>query len=331
MRILLSQKSKDKLFGYLRIKNDCASLKELAEKMGINFGTLQNWLYKKDKYLPDKIIPEEIKQELERLDEKEDNWGKVEGGRKTYKILIDKYGLGEIRRRQSLGGKASIKNLTGKKQIPFVLDINNQKFLEFYGVLLGDGWLSHLRYKNKDIWLVGVSGDKRLDKELFYHLQGNIRELFDRTAGIRERKEENGMQMDFTHKMLIKALNEELGFPIGMKVDLEINRKIYSLGYEKMRHVIRGIFDTDGSFYFDKAPNGKPYPCICITMKAPRLIKQVYDMLIRQGFKARHDKHRQPIEQIVLKGRIQLKKWMSEIGSNNQRHLRKIALVAQPG
>ena len=137
--------------------------------------------------------------------------------------------------------------------------------------------------------------------------------------------------MDFTHKMLIRALNEELDFPIGLKIDLKIHGKVYSLGYDKMRHVIRGLFDTDGSFYLDKTPVGKPYPCICISMKAPKLIKQVYDMLIQEGFKVRLDKHRSPNEQIVLKGSIQLKKWMSEIGSNNQRHLRKTALVAQSG
>ena len=295
--------------------------------MGIHVSSLQKWFCGKNKYIPQSIIPPELVGKLGVIDEKEDNWGKVVGGKKTYKIILEKYGLGEFRKRQIAGGKVARK----MNEKEFIIDIDNPLFLEFYGALLGDGWLSHLIYKNKIIWLIGVSGDKRLDKEFLSYLKENIKKLFNRSASIKERNDSNGMELDFSHKMLIKALNEKLDFPIGKKIGLRIHDKVYQLGYDKMKHVIRGIFDTDGSFYFDKTPVGKPYPCISITMYSPKVMEYVYKMLINQGFKAYLDKNHLPRMEIKLKGAKQLKKWMAEIGSKNLRHLNKIARVAQLG
>lgn len=330
MRVLLTIDSRKKVSDYLKIKNNCDSIRILSKKINIPTSTLQHWFCGKNKYIPEQIIPAELINKLEVTDRKEDNWGQIKGGKKTYQTLVKKYGLEEIRRRQKNGGSASAK-IRIKNEKPFNLDIGNPLFLEFYGVLLGDGWLSRLKWKNKKIYLIGISGDKRLDKEFFLYLKKNISNLFNRSASIKERKDNNGMEMDFSHKMLIKALNEKLDFPIGLKIDLKINDEIYKSGFEKMKHVIRGIFDTDGSFYFDKTPVGRPYPCISITMFAPKLMNQVHNILINQGFKAYLNKTRPPRMEIRLKGSKQLKKWMSEIGSNNNRHLNKIALVAQPG
>jgi hypothetical protein len=74
-------------------------------------------------------------------------------------------------------------------------------------------------------------------------------------------------------------MNRGLNFPIGKKVNLKIHNKVYDGGFDKVKHVIRGILDTDGCIIIDKTPAGKPYPCISIKMKAPILIKQMADIL----------------------------------------------------
>lgn len=323
MRILLSKKDKLKLFTALKEKCSCDSMLMLSRKMNISLRTLQNWIYLEKRYIPESMIPEEIKNKIIVIDRQEDNWGKIKGGKKTYINIVEKYGSGEIKRRQSKGGKAAGKSRWSKEK-PFSINKNNNMFLEFYGVLLGDGWLSKLKYDGKDNWLIGISGDGKLDREFFIYLKKNIKELFNRAAYLKERPKYNSIELNFSHKMLIRALNENIGFPLGKKINLKIDEEVYNLGYEKVKQVIRGIFDTDGSFYLDKTSAGKPYPCICITMKAPILIKQIYDMLVKEGFKVYHNKHRSPNEQIILKGSKQLKKWMKEIGSSNPRHLRKI-------
>lgn len=328
MRFLLSKISKRELFLFLRKKYKCSSIQDLAKKMNLHNRTLQDWLYEEKRYVPEEIIPGEIKSHLEILDRKQDNWGQIQGGKKTYKILIKKYGLSEIKKRQIQGGLISRKISQINERNSFYLDTSNPLFLEFYGVLLGDGWMSKLNYKNKQIWLLGISGNRKLDKEFFLYLKKNVKELFNRKAYLKERPKTNSIELNFSHKILICFLNKELGFPIGKKVDLKIDEKLYSLGYDKVKYILRGIFDTDGSFYLDKDPNGKPYPCIAIHMKAPILINQIKEILLKEGFRVRHYKNKTPTEQIVLKGKIQLKKWMQEIGSSNPKHLNKIALVA---
>ena len=74
--------------------------------------------------------------------------GERKGGKKTYQILIKKYGIEEIRKRQSKGGKKAKANLIRNEE-EFKIDLNNPLFLEFYGVLLGDGWLSRLKWRKK--------------------------------------------------------------------------------------------------------------------------------------------------------------------------------------
>lgn len=332
MRLLLSKTSRKELFDFLIKINHCNSLKELSIKLKIPFKSVQNWRYYSYKYLPDKIVPDSIKEGLEILDKQEENWGKIKGGKKTYQIIIKKYGKEEIKRRQRNGGKASIKILRTKNiQKTINLDITNPLFLEFYGILLGDGWLSRLHYKNKVISLIGISGNAKKDREFFLYLKKNIRLLFDRSAYLKERPKYNSIELNFSHKQLLQKINEELGFPIGKKIDLEIHKKIYNMGYEKMKYVIRGILDTDGCVYFDKTPVGRPYPCINLTMKAPKLMKQIADMLLNQGFKLMLQNRTYHATQIILKGSKQLNKWKEEIGSSNPRNLDKLARVAQLG
>lgn len=327
MRILLTKDSRIKLFNYLLKKYNLGSYKELAQKMNVPFKTIQNWKYS-ECYLPEKLIPSEISSEISIIDKKEENWGKILGGKKTYQIILDKYGLEEIKKRQSNGGKNTSK-INNRLQNKLELDIENPIFLEFYGVLLGDGWMSKLNYRGKTINLIGISGNGKKDRDFFVYLKKNIAKLFERKAYLKERPKSNSIEINFCHKELLIKMHNELNFPIGQKIDLKIHDKIYNEGYEKMKHVIRGILDTDGCVYFDKTPAGKPYPCLNLTMKAPKLMHQVHDTLISQGFKATLQDRKTHAMQIILKGNKQLNKWINEIGSSNPRNLSKFALVAQ--
>ncbi len=331
MRVLLSISSKKILYNFLKIKYSCNSGRALAKNIKIPYGTIKNWFQDNRRYLPEEFIPKEISNRIEILDKQEENWGKIKGGRKTYQIILDRYGIEELKKRQSNGGKKTIQLLLKKrKEKPFSVNFENPLFLEFYGILLGDGWLSKLKYKNKIIYLIGISGNKNFDKEFHIYCKKNISLLFNRNPYLKELKNCNGRELLFGHKDLLTFLNEKLGFPIGLKKDLHLPKEILEQGFNSIKHIIRGIFDTDGCFYLDKTPANKPYPCISITMKEPLLMEQIYLLLIDQGFKVYHYKS-EKIEKLFLKGSIQLKKWLNEIGSSNPYKKNKMekALVAQ--
>jgi hypothetical protein len=324
MRILLSKQSKLKLLDILKQSYKCRSLIELAQKTKISKKTLETWFYT-NRYIPHSIIPDNIIQEIEILDKQEDNWGKVMGGKKTYLTIIKKYGFNEIKRRQSLGGINSKIKVNKINEDNFYIDLKDPLFLEFYGVLLGDGWLSNYKNNKKTYWLIGICGHSKLDRDFFFNLKKIIKELFNRNAYLKERPKYNAIELNFSHKNLLNYFKNELEFPIGKKIGLKISKKIYGLGYKKLKHVIRGIFDTDGCFYLDKTPAKKLYPCISIKMKSPTLIEQIKNILIEQGFRVIYKENCDGGQsKITLKGNKQISKWMKEIGSKNKRHLNKM-------
>ncbi|HRZ85796.1 MAG TPA: hypothetical protein P5277_03370 [Candidatus Paceibacterota bacterium] len=329
MRVLISKENKKILFDFLKKENNCNSLLELSKKLNVSKSRLDKYCYS-NCYLPINLIPQELYSSIVFLDKKTDNWGSVKGGRKTYKIIKGKYGDDEIIRRQKKGIKNS-SIIRKQKESSFIIDFENVKFLELYGALLGDGWLSIINHKEKKFYLVGLSGNLSKDKEYFIYLKKLIKDLLKREAYLKLRPKNNSVEINLGHKILIQKLNTQLGFPIGKKVNLQISNKIYNLEFNKTKYVIKGILDTDGCVYFDKTPAGKPYPCISISLKSPILIRQISSILLNQGYKVIHYMNKTGVEQLKLKGTKQLSKWINEIGSSNSRNLKNFALVAQSG
>jgi hypothetical protein len=319
MRMHLSPESKKRLFFLLKEKNKCKSIKELSKKLKIPKKTLQGWFYFKERTIPKEIIDKTILNEIKILHVSEKNWGQKKGGKKGYEAIIKKYGKERVKEINSKGGlKTAKKRLELEK--PLEINLSNPIFLELYGSLLGDGWLSNFVSKGKRVWIIGLCGHISLDKKYLIYCNNNFERIFGRRGNFQEKPKTNTLQVIFRHKLFLKYLNEELDFPIGKKKNLKIHQSIYKKGYKKVKYVIKGIFDTDGSFHLSKSKKN-PSPCISIHMKAPILIKQIGNILLKEGFKLSYSDHG---TQIQLKGRIQLNKWMSEVGSSNSKHLNKI-------
>jgi hypothetical protein len=320
MRFILSKESKKELLRLLKIKYDSKSLNELSKKINIPKETLNSWFYIKDRTLPDQIIPKDLLKKIKVEKRKENNWWRSKGGRVSYLNTINKYGVEEIKRRQSLGGKRGAKTKERIEKENFFIDIKDPLFLEFYGALLGDGWISKNNGKNK--WILGVCGNLSLDKEFILNIQRNIKKLFNREGYLSERPKNNVIQFVFGHRILFKFITEELNFPIGKKKNLRLDKKIINLGESSLSHVLRGIFDTDGSFFLGRNRKGVPYyPIISIHMNSPILIKQIGEILSKREFRVNYSDHGTMIR---LNGKEHLLKWMNEIGSSNKKHLDKI-------
>ncbi len=324
MRVLLSPSSKKFLCSELKRKYGCKTIRQLATRINIHFKTLDEWFYVKGRYIPmDFLKKEKINAEI--IDEKEDGWWRIKGGKAGHAKIIEKYGLKGLKKSQSLGGKkaAASKLLNARKT--FRINISDPDFLELYGALLGDGWISSPHARSN--WVVGVCGHRTLDREFIYSLKDKVKRLFNREGFFREQEKTNTLSFLFSHRLFVEFLSKDLNFPIGRKENLRLNRKILNLGFSKFRHVMRGIFDTDGTIYFTKSKNNI-YPHLAIHMNEPILINQLREILIGRGFMVNYSDHGKMIR---LNGREQLSKWMNEIGSSNPKHLKKIALVAQPG
>lgn len=327
MRVLISKAKKINLLNSLKNKYDTQNIEELSKKLKIKKKTLEGWIYVKERCIPFEFVFQHAPHM--EIEKKENNWGQILGGKIGHKKLIEKYGEEKVKIFNSRGGQKAA--LTKERRIiPLDFNLEDDSFLELYGALIGDGWLSSL--KKESMWALGLCGHLKLDRLYIEYLAKIVDHLLQRKGYFSERLKYNVIEFRFRHKQFFKFLTEELNFPMGKKENLIIHSKIFSLGYKKTRYVIRGIFDTDGSFYLEKNKKGiSNYPCLSIHMKEPLLLEQLFTLLKEEGFRVSFDRTN---NQIKLKGKEQLNKWLNEIGSSNPSKLNQMlknARVAQPG
>ena len=95
MRVLLTPKSKEILFNFLKEKYQVSNLVELAKKLQRPYKTINHWRYDYKKYLPDELT-KDCEIPLKIMDKQEDNWGTIKagklGGKKSAELLKKKLG-----------------------------------------------------------------------------------------------------------------------------------------------------------------------------------------------------------------------------------------------
>jgi hypothetical protein len=195
------------------------------------------------------------------------------------------------------------------------IDVNSSKFYEFYGILLGDGWLSHFHSKKsgKPFYWVGISGHMKDDLLYLYYVRDLIFSLFSKKVIFKFKNKENAVDIVFCSKQIISFLNHSFNFPVGKKLDLKIH-EIFIKNNLAMLYIIKGLMDTDGSIYLSEA-NGYSYPYIELHMNAPNLLDQVNDHFLKNGFKPQRRANR-----VILKSWKQVDKYVLLYGFNNSKH-----------
>lgn len=115
-----------------------------------------------------------------------------------------------------------------------------------------------------------------------------------------------------------------------LKKDLKIGNKLYNKvdipqwikGKRKYKTAcIRGLMDTDGSFYsYKNRVNGKVYNnfAICFTNYSIPLLKSLYNILKELKFEPSYSKWR-----VYLYRKKGIETYVSNIGSSNPKHLSK--------
>lgn len=141
-------------------------------------------------------------------------------------------------------------------------------------------------------------------------------------------------------KSFVKLLQTKFYLKSGKKTAIGVPPIVQT--DEDKKHFLRGLCDTDGSIYFCKS-NFKTKrtslftvfhykPKIKIATISQVLIKQVYEMLVSLGFHPRLSKpleqrtNEYPMYSVVLDKKGDVRKWITEIGFQSQKHLTKIGL-----
>lgn len=140
------------------------------------------------------------------------------------------------------------------------------------------------------------------------------------------------------NKKFISFLQKKYNLTHGKKINISVPDIIRTK--EQKINFLRGLFDTDGSIYFCKSNfktknysfyNNFHYkPKIQLGTISKNLMDQVYKILIELNFSPRYYKPRKQRENenimyiIVLDLNKDAKRWITEIGFKNMKHISKI-------
>ena len=165
-----------------------------------------------------------------------------------------------------------------------------EKFALLFGIMAGDGCLSHCVSNGKNYFIISVTGNYYDDKPFYTSvvipLINSLR-LDRKPIKFRDRQNYGKIEINFSDKTLFNKL-KSYGFPVGKKGSQLIISRFF---YEKdlLKYIIQGFFATDGSLVLTKNPN-KFYPRIESVVIHKDFLKQVYDYLVSIGLKGAYYK-----------------------------------------
>lgn len=329
MRLLLDKGNRKILFIHLKQYYRVPTLTQLAEKLGVSDATIKTWRIGKI-LIPSKIVPARVLKKVKVLEKKDDEWGKLKL-KKMQEIDPLLLRRTKIEKRMRKMASLPVHPFENKK---IQLEINainyshydktrgikipkevTPELAEEIGMHIGDGTLPVGKYN------FSLRGDA-VEKEYY---TGHVQPLYEKVYGIKTRLLERApiCGIEFDSKAIYEFKSKVLGLHIGEKVGMiKVPRQIMdSDNPEFYRALLRGINDTDGCFYM---PSTRKDPRITIEILSRPLILQLDIILKRLGFipsTSLKDCR------ISLNGYVQLNKWMTEIGSKNPKHLKRIHRV----
>lgn len=316
--------TRNEFFSLLKSYSNERTWDNLYKKFNIDRSLFQGYRYgqftlPKDKFQTFlEFFPNQERERfISMISTKPGNWERRLGGKSTYSKYPEIFQQGREKAWHS-------PNHSGGGRRYYDLNIPlSQELCEFIGALIGDGFTNQYG----SYYQTGFCGDKRFDKDYYDTLIIPIaRDLFEAKAHFRYKN--NGMWINFHSVFMHKVLTERFGIPKGMKFDkVLIPEEILNSNQEFIVATLRGVFDTDGSIYFDKRKiYRKPYARIELNMKNPALIAQVHSCLQELGVNSKV---------LSCKTRLQIigfdavKGYLKKVGFSNKRHLKRTEKFAQ--
>jgi len=193
----------------------------------------------------------------------------------------------------------------------------SNELCEFIGAIIGDGFTNC--YQNH--YITQLTGHRTLDYDYYAkHLIPKTRKIFKIPEKIYQKN--NWIRINYFSKDLFQMLTQRFKLPKGKKGNkLLIPKEIINSKKEFISKTLRGIYDTDGYFYYDQRKIYKnPYPTIDLHMKSLNLLKQIQEVLKKFQIKS---SIREKQSHLLIYGKKEVDKFLKEINFKNTRHSKK--------
>ena len=192
------------------------------------------------------------------------------------------------------------------------------------GAHIGDGSMGF--YQGHPV--ISFFGHPKEDKEYVNSILRIYEKYFGIKANLRKWSDVLGFQ--FFSKDVFNFL-QSLNIPSGQKNNVEIPLVIKNSNEKILASFIRGVFDTDGTLYFERK-NGKYYPRIQLKITSERIATQISEILnhkfeIKSTLYKRQERKNWKVSYFVeVRGVENLIRWMNKIGFRNIKNLSKVEL-----
>lgn len=305
------------------------NIDELASKLGISGRTLRDW--QRDRFLPSKEALDKLATLTQiplptPIEIREDWWSGRVNGSAGAMARLKKYGCSYSIEKRKLGGQNSQSNRKlypecyAKLGCPIPREFSfpkndSEELAEFMGILLGDGCIQSQQ--------VSITLNTVADKDYIEYVTNQIRKLFNYTPTVRQRWPTKATTIlisgkDFTRNLVNK----------GMKVGDKVKQQVAVPGWitnsrELSRWCLRGLMDTDGGIFTHTYKiKGAQYSYLKINFsnKSQPLREFAYNALKQLGLTPKYRDN----NQVWLYSEKEVLQYMHEVGSSNQRLLRKI-------
>lgn len=205
------------------------------------------------------------------------------------------------------------------KKISFILrkkinyPKNSPKLAELIGILMGDGGIQNSQ--------ATITLNKETDKQYVGRITRLFRDLFHLKSTISERENRNTYETIVSSKNLIEYLIK-LGLKKGDKIKQQIDIPDWIKRDKKLKMAcLRGLIDTDGSFYIDLHKIKNKYyfnPGIDFSTHSLPLFFSVKKILKELNYHPTGEK-----EHVRLRRESEIIRYFKEIGSSNPKHISK--------
>src|SRR3989344_4596078 len=248
---------------------------------------------------------------------KDSNWGQIKGGKVTYTKHRNIFDTGRLSKKDTINTESHL----------FKTELTPD-FCEFIGAFIGDGFIG----KYGPSCMLQITGDATLDRHYYdIKLIPICKSLFPNKKICVYRRGNNTLRLTLNSKEIVTVFNERFSFPIGKKCyTVVIPDEILNSTDENKAATLRGIFDTDGCYFFDKRKSYKlPYPRIALKLASPQILEQIKIILNSFGIESRiTQKTEQNHRTLYVNGFEDVKLFIEKIGSSNERHLVKIRKIS---
>tara|TARA_Y100000310_G_scaffold138215_1_gene137111 strand:+ start:2298 stop:3038 length:741 start_codon:yes stop_codon:yes gene_type:complete len=198
-----------------------------------------------------------------------------------------------------------------------------EELSELVGIIIGDGNIHYNKKTRK--YYIEITGNPKREAEYFKYISSLFKRIIHKPGKIRISG--RGLRLRVYSKYFVEFLINDLNlhYNYGKAYVVTIPKQILE-DKDLTIKCLRGIFDTDGSYFLSDKGYRKDYPCLEITSCSKNLVKQIIQFM-KKDFRIKYrtlERGKFATKYVLsLNGELETKKWFEKIGSSNPYKLTK--------